>query len=70
MWQFGDGTSDEGVRVEHTFTYAGDFSVRLHVEGLDGIAFDKGIPLAVTGKTNTRFDPASKQRLSTGPGAP
>jgi len=70
VWRFGDGTGEEGVRVEHSYTGAGDFSVTLQVEGLDGIAFEKVIPLAVTGKTNTRFDPASKQRLNTGPGAP
>lgn len=63
VWQFGDGTSSEGAKVEHTYTYAADFSVSLHVEGLDGIAFDKSVPVSVTGKINTRFDPASKQRL-------
>ena len=70
VWQFGDGTGGEGVKVEHTFTRAGDFSASVHVEGLDGIALDKVIPIAVTGKTNTRFDPATKQRLTTGTGSP
>lgn len=70
VWQFGDGTSGEGSKVEHTFTRAGDLSLSLHVEGLDGVAFDKVIPVAVTGKTDTRFDPASKQRLTTGTGSP
>lgn len=64
VWQFGDGTSREGAEVEHTFTYAEDFTVNLHVEGLDGVPFDKSIPLAVSGKINTRFDPNSKQRLN------
>ena len=70
VWQFGDGTSGEGMKVEHTFTRAGDFRIRLHVEGLDGIALDKLVPVVVTGKINTRFDPASKQRLTTGTGSP
>lgn len=69
-WQFGDGTSGEAAKVDHTFTYAGDFRIRLHVEGLDGIAFDKVTPVTVTGKTDTRFDPASKRRLTNGPSSP
>ena len=70
LWQFGDGTSGEGAQVEHTFTRAGDFSVSLHVEGLDGVALEKLIPVTVTGKIDTRFDPASKQRLTPGAGPP
>lgn len=69
-WQFGDGTSGEAAKVDHTFTYAGDFRIRLHVEGLDGIAFDKVTPVTVTGKTDTRFNPASKRRLTNGPSSP
>lgn len=63
IWTFGDGTSSDGPKIKHTFTYAGDFNLSLHVEGLDGVAFDKSIPLTVTGKIDTRFVPSSKQRL-------
>jgi alpha-galactosidase len=70
QWQFGDGTIDEGSKVAHAFTYAGNFSVNLHVEGLDGVAFDKSMPVTVTGKIDTRFVPASKKRLATLPDLP
>ena len=70
LWQFGDGTTSEGLKVEHALTYSGDFSVGLHVEGLDGPAFDKTIPVPVTGKIDTEFDPKSKQRLPSGQNSP
>ena len=69
FWDFGDGTRGEGSKIEHTFTYAGSFDVKLKVEGLDGPSFDKAVPVTVTGTINTRFDPRSKQRL-TGSAAP
>ena len=70
IWQFGDGTTSEGPKVEDAFTYAGDFSVGLHVEGLDGPAFDKTISVSVTGKIDTEFDPKSKRRLPSGQNSP
>jgi hypothetical protein len=32
-WQFGDGTSDEGVKVEHAYVAAGSYVVTLTVSG-------------------------------------
>jgi PKD repeat protein len=48
-WDFGDGTTDDGRRVSHTYTMAGEFSVRLMVEGIDGISAEKNAHVSVDG---------------------
>jgi alpha-galactosidase len=62
-WDFGDGTSSAEANITHTYTHAGDFTVRLVANGLDGVPFEKSILLTVTGKIGTRFAPSSKWRL-------
>jgi len=37
-WDFGDGTGASGPRVSHAYTRAGQFTIRLTVDGLDGVA--------------------------------
>lgn len=63
-WDFGDGTSCDGPKVEHAYTHPGSFTVKLHVAGLDGIAYDKTLPVNVAGRVDTRFHPAEKKRLT------
>src|SRR5258708_32001225 len=48
-WDFGDGTTQDGRRVSHTYTMAGDFSVQLTVEGIDGISAEKKAFVSVSG---------------------
>jgi alpha-galactosidase len=36
-WNFGDGTSAEGPAASHTYTRAADFTIRLSVQGVDGV---------------------------------
>jgi alpha-galactosidase len=62
-WDFGDGTSAEGASVSHAYTHSGDFTVRLLAKGLDGLSFEKSMPLKVASKIETRFDPSRKKRL-------
>ncbi|HXW89294.1 MAG TPA: PKD domain-containing protein [Terriglobales bacterium] len=62
-WNFGDGTSADGATVTHTYTWAGDFTVQLHADGLDHVPLQKSSSIRVTGKIDTRFDPSRKQRL-------
>jgi hypothetical protein len=66
-WEFGDGTSADAAALSHAYTHAGEFSVRLRAEGLDGIAFEKSASVKVEGKINTRFAPEKKQRLTSAP---
>ena len=46
-WDFGDGTTEDGRRVSHDYTMAGDFSVRLIVEGIDGISAEQNAHVSV-----------------------
>lgn len=54
-WDFGDGTSATGPAVSHTFTRAADYSVKLAVDGMDGLPADKQITVAVRGAVPTAF---------------
>lgn len=63
-WDFGDGTTSTDQNAEHAYTHAGTFMVSLHVDGLDGVAFEKSDRVEVKGKINTRFAPSEKKRLS------
>ncbi len=60
-WDFGDGTTDEGKRTNHTFTVAGSHTVSLVVDGIDGISAEKSITVIVSGTISlqppTRFNP-------------
>jgi alpha-galactosidase len=63
QWDFGDGTTSTDQNPEHAYTHAGDFTLKLRVEGLDGIPLEKSAPIKIQGKINTRFVPADKRRL-------
>ena len=49
-WEFGDGTSANGPRVSHAYTRAGDFTIRLTVDGVDGVPTVQSFSIKVTGK--------------------
>jgi alpha-galactosidase len=61
-WVFGDGTSTTGAFVKHTFTHDGSFSVRVRVDGIEGVAFEKNLSVASSGRVDTRFHPDQFQR--------
>ena len=48
-WDFGDGTRDSGRQVSHAYTMPGEYTVRIVVEGIDGIATEKQKLLSVSG---------------------
>ncbi len=48
-WNFGDGTSEDGRQVHHAYTKAGDFTVRLKVDGIDGLPAEKSATVSVNG---------------------
>ncbi len=54
-WDFGDGTSADGPKVSHAYTRAGDFTMRLTVDGVDGIPSVQNFSIKVTG--NLRHHP-------------
>jgi PKD repeat protein len=48
-WDFGDGTTEQGRRVVHCYTKAGNYTVRLAVGGIEGIAAEKQTAISVSG---------------------
>jgi hypothetical protein len=68
-WDFGDGISANGPQVSHAYTRAGQFTIRLTVDGIEGVPADQVFPVKVTGALkafpkladNRRFqDPAER----------
>jgi alpha-galactosidase len=49
-WDFGDGTTEEGRQVTHSFDKAGTYTVRLTVEGVDGVPAEKRATVTVSGE--------------------
>ena len=48
-WDFGDGTGEQGRQVVHAYTMAGTFTLRLTVDGVDGIPAEKKTSIVVKG---------------------
>ena len=49
-WDFGDGITATGSHFAHTYTQAGNFAVRLTVDGVDGVPAVQTFTVNVTGK--------------------
>jgi alpha-galactosidase len=54
-WDLGDGTCADGPKVSHSYTRAADFTIRLTVDGVDGVPAQQNFPVKVTG--NLRATP-------------
>ncbi len=48
-WDFGDGVVADGAILTHTYTAAGNYTVRFAAEGLDGKSAEKTFSIAVSG---------------------
>ena len=48
-WDFGDGTSADSPKLFHAYTRAGEFTVRLTVDGVDGVPAQQNFSVKVTG---------------------
>jgi PKD repeat protein len=55
-WDFGDGTSEDGAQVKHAFTHPAAYTIRLKVEGVDGVASEQSFSITVSGEMKTDFD--------------
>jgi hypothetical protein len=62
QWDFGDGVGEEGPNVEHTYTGAGQYKVRLRAIGIGGTTAEKESNIAVDGSIPTRALPEPKRR--------
>jgi len=61
-WDFGDGTSADGLRVLHAYTRSGEYPLVVSVTGLGSVANRKTLTVAITGSIATRFDPTQIRR--------
>jgi alpha-galactosidase len=61
-WDFGDGSSADGMEVQHAFTHAGTYDVQATVTGLAAATSLKSMTVAISGDVSTRFKAADKQR--------
>ncbi len=48
-WDFGDGVVANAASLAHTYTAAGNYTVRFSAKGLDGISLEKTFSIAVSG---------------------
>jgi len=48
-WDFGDGVTADGAVLTHTYTAAGNFTVRFTAEGLDGKSAERTFSITVSG---------------------
>jgi alpha-galactosidase len=63
-WDFGDGVTLDGMKVQHTYTKSGAYSVQVNAMGIDAVANSKTVAVSVSGTIPTRFVPANKKRPS------
>ena len=61
-WDFGDGTSADGLRVQHAYTESGNFGVAATATGLSGLTSRKSQNVTVNGTVSTRFEPSRNRR--------
>ena len=61
-WDFGDGTNNDGAKVSHAYTREGEFTLRLTVEGVDGVPAQKDFELKVSGRLQVLPELRSNRR--------
>ncbi len=62
-WEFGDGVTEEGGAVRHTYTEPGEYAVHLTSTGLNGLTSEDHFTVKISGHMPTTFDPPNIKRL-------
>jgi PKD repeat protein len=62
-WDFGDGTSADSPRVSHAYTRAGEFTILLTVDGVDGVPAQKDFSVKVTGNLKAHSNLTDNRRF-------
>ncbi len=62
-WDFGDGNSATGPKVAYTYTRASDFTIRLTVDGVDGVPAVQNFSVKVTGSLHALPNLTDNQRF-------
>ena len=62
-WNFGDGTTAEGRKPSHAYTSSGDFTIRLTVDGVDGVPALENFSIKVTGTLKAHSNLTDNRRF-------
>jgi hypothetical protein len=62
QWDFGDGTTGDGTKVNHAYTRAGEYQVTVTAIGLDSVTNRKIVAVTISGEISTRFVPSKNRR--------
>ena len=62
-WDFGDGTRADSPKVSHAYTRAGEFTIGLTVDGVDGMAAHKDFSVKVTGNLRAHSNLTDNRRF-------
>jgi alpha-galactosidase len=62
-WELGDGTSADSAKVSHAYTSAGEFTIRLRVDGVDGISAHQTFSIRVTGNLRAHSNLTDNRRF-------
>jgi alpha-galactosidase len=62
-WDLGDGTSADGPKASHAYTSAGEFTIRLSVDGVDGVPAHKNFSVKVTGNLKAHSNLIDNRRF-------
>jgi hypothetical protein len=62
-WDLGDGTSADSPKVSHAYTSAGEFTIRLTVDGVDGMPAQKNFSVKVTGNLRAHSNLTNNRRF-------
>ena len=61
-WDFGDGVSQEGSQVKHTYSEPGDYEVHLTATGLGSRTAEDHFQIRISGHMPTTFNPERIKR--------
>ena len=62
-WDLGDGTSADSSKISRAYTSAGEFTIRLTVDGVDGVPAHKNFSLKVTGNLKAHSNLTDNRRF-------
>jgi alpha-galactosidase len=48
-WDFGDGVTEDGATLTHTYTRAGTYTVQITADGVDGVPARQSVSISVSG---------------------
>jgi chitodextrinase len=62
-WDLGDGTSADNPKVSHAYTSAGEYTIRLTVDGVDGVAAHENFTVKVAGNLRAHSNLTDNRRF-------